>query len=312
MENWTQENIDKLKNIVKPHKHLIDIANEMNMKKARVYAKIKQLNLDYSRERHYWTDEEIELLKKYKSEGYKHCEIGRKINRPAWDINRKSIELKLVTVSRHWPQERYEELKKLVSKGYTISQLRKYFRKGKRTIRQKLKELNIETDFDKKSNENKKLLEGGKRKCFNCDIVYPNTEEFFYRNRNCKHCFKKSGSEKRKAMLYNNDPMKIIKTRVQGSKTIAQRNGTAHEITEGFVYELYQKQNGLCYYTNTTMDLRSNQEQSLSIDRINSSIGYLKNNIVLCRKDVNYMKNKHSTFVFLQICRDVVAKFGSS
>lgn len=78
--------------------------------------------------------------------------------------------------------------------------------------------------------------------------------------------------------------------------------------------ELYEKQNGKCYYTGeelilpatyqffATMDRNS---FNVSIDRKDSSFGYSKENCVLCIKDVNIAKQNLSVSDFIQLCKEV-------
>lgn len=81
-------------------------------------------------------------------------------------------------------------------------------------------------------------------------------------------------------------------------------------ITIQDVKKQYKKQSGLCYYTgekfvlpNRSDDLKS--ELTPSIDRIDSELGYIPSNIVLCIKDINYMKGTLSIEKFVEYCRKV-------
>lgn len=55
-----------------------------------------------------------------------------------------------------------------------------------------------------------------------------------------------------------------------------------------------------CHYTDLPFDY-SDREKSLTFDRINCNIGYVKGNVVACRYDVNQLKNiliEHEVSVF--------------
>jgi hypothetical protein len=56
---------------------------------------------------------------------------------------------------------------------------------------------------------------------------------------------------------------------------------------------LWQKQGGLCYYTGLALAYNScnNNPYNASVDRLDSDRGYTPDNIVLCCKNINYMKN---------------------
>ena len=70
----------------------------------------------------------------------------------------------------------------------------------------------------------------------------------------------------------------------------------------------YQNQNGKCYYTGRLLTnlIDKIENFSLSIDRVNSDVGYVKNNIVLCGSIVNKMKLNLSTEQFISICSEIV------
>ena len=57
--------------------------------------------------------------------------------------------------------------------------------------------------------------------------------------------------------------------------------------------ELHNQQSGKCYYTELEYDLHAKQTDPLrmSVDRINNSMGYTKDNTVLCCWFVNCAKN---------------------
>lgn len=69
-----------------------------------------------------------------------------------------------------------------------------------------------------------------------------------------------------------------------------------------FVTNLYYKQGGKCYYTGELMSWRPNDKNSLSIDRLDSNKGYLKNNIVLCIWAINRMKQETEINLFIELC----------
>ena len=69
-------------------------------------------------------------------------------------------------------------------------------------------------------------------------------------------------------------------------------------INEIDIKTLYEKQKGLCFYTGKKMSWLKGDENKISIDRIDSSLGYEESNIVLCCSRVNLMKNNLQTDQF--------------
>lgn len=68
----------------------------------------------------------------------------------------------------------------------------------------------------------------------------------------------------------------------------------------------WNKQNGKCFYTGWDMTLLGETFLRPSIERIDSSKGYGKDNVVLCCKQANWAKNNYTLRDFLSMCRAVV------
>lgn len=77
----------------------------------------------------------------------------------------------------------------------------------------------------------------------------------------------------------------------------------------------WEKQEGRCVYTNVRLLLVSRdsgwKQSTASIDRIDSSKGYVKGNIQWVHKRINSMKNDLKEEEFIQWCRLVTQKGGS-
>lgn len=99
-------------------------------------------------------------------------------------------------------------------------------------------------------------------------------------------------------------PLKfLLKSCKSNSKRYNNREFT---ITLDDLDNQWNKQKGICYYTNKPMLYQLGNIDSVSIDRKDSSIGYTKENIVLCKKKVNIMKNDATIKDLLQFCTDIL------
>jgi hypothetical protein len=73
-----------------------------------------------------------------------------------------------------------------------------------------------------------------------------------------------------------------------------------------FLEELYKRQEGLCAYTKVPLDLQAGTPNTLSVDRVDSSKGYLKTNVKLVTWVVNNCKQDLSLADFRDLCEKVL------
>lgn len=74
-------------------------------------------------------------------------------------------------------------------------------------------------------------------------------------------------------------------------------NAIPFNLTKKFFIELFNKQKGLCFYTSVKMRCRVGHGydgRAASIDRVNPSKGYTKNNVVFCTARINKAKSDFS------------------
>ena len=81
-----------------------------------------------------------------------------------------------------------------------------------------------------------------------------------------------------------------------------QRKNKEFNITEIDLQDLWSKQDGKCAYSKLPMSAASNQLYTVSLDRIDSDIGYVVGNIQLVCVAVNKMKQEYTQDVFLTLC----------
>lgn len=71
------------------------------------------------------------------------------------------------------------------------------------------------------------------------------------------------------------------------------------------VWDLFVSQNGICALSGEKLIIKKNG-RTASLDRIDSSKGYVKGNIQWVHKDINMMKHSFSTTKFIELCESVV------
>jgi len=170
------------------------------------------------------------------------------------------------------------------------------------------------------------IIEGDKilRKCRTCrNIKELNEDNFLKRNTengwrgDCRICYNKKSRNKQelskrelvvgKKYRDKYKKEKPLETLLKVARGNAKRRYKEFSISIEDLKELWTLQNGLCFYTNDKMLFKLGCIDSVSIDRVDSSKGYTKSNIVLCKYKVNVMKNDSSVEELLSFCKKVLS-----
>ena len=140
---------------------------------------------------------------------------------------------------------------------------------------------------------NKEAIKAGKHKCYIKRREYYNT-----RNKNNV----RRSPESFIAYLYNSIKKRAYKRIHIKENKIINRKPIVFEIDLKYINELYYKQQGRCNITNILMVHECGKLNSISIDRINSNFGYVKDNIQLLCQFINlgkHNKDNNKTIEFL-------------
>lgn len=100
------------------------------------------------------------------------------------------------------------------------------------------------------------------------------------------------------AFIYRNAEQSL-KTRKKKGKNID------FDITIQFLNDLWEQQNGKCFYTNVPMVIikEGKHPQHPSLDRKDSDKGYTKNNVVLCCQSINFAKSCYTEAEFIDFLK---------
>ncbi len=161
------------------------------------------------------------------------------------------------------------------------------------------------------------------RKCSSCrETKELNLENFIRRNTEngwrgrCRICYNKNIRKNQE--LNNTEKARYKKYRLNAKATkpfyylFSSCKGNAKKVNREFnititdLENLWSKQNGICYYTNQPMSYELGYKNSVSVDRINSSKGYIIGNIALCKKQVNIMKNDATLEELFNFCESIL------
>ncbi len=87
-------------------------------------------------------------------------------------------------------------------------------------------------------------------------------------------------------------------------KACAKKRKVDFDLDKDFLEDLLKKQNGLCYFSGVPISL---DDSTASMDRVDSSLGYTKDNVQWVHRVVNFMKNELSQEDFIKWC-DIISK----
>lgn len=104
--------------------------------------------------------------------------------------------------------------------------------------------------------------------------------------------------------------LKYLDTQI---KSRAKRKGLEHDLTYEWLEELYHKQGGVCARTGAVLAASSPHRASrasantISVDRVDSTSGYTKDNVELVTCICNTAKNAYSHKELLEFCKAYVS-----
>lgn len=130
------------------------------------------------------------------------------------------------------------------------------------------------------------------------------------RNISCKKCWARvyHSGEKNPGWIGHGE---ISGTTFSRIVALARRRKIPFEVTIEEIYDLFQRQGGRCALTGLEIGFCNfsrvtKKRSTASLDRIDSDLGYTKDNIQWVHVVVNYMKQKLSNQKFVDWCRVVV------
>lgn len=161
------------------------------------------------------------------------------------------------------------------------------------------------------------VLDDGSLFCYICkkyksqDQFDDNKSKWFrnYKDCRCKEC---KSRQRKKRLLANNtikSPYELLDHRYLCLQDRAKRNGLSVDITKEYLHELWDKQKGRCAMSNIQMTYISNCGRiptNVSVDRIDSSKGYTKDNVQLVCMAINQMKSDLDVQTLLTFCRALI------
>lgn len=97
---------------------------------------------------------------------------------------------------------------------------------------------------------------------------------------------------------------------LRNAKNSAAKRNQEFSLSVEDVVAFWREQDGFCAYTGRQMSLEPGLLNTVSIERIDNSIGYTKENTILVCQAVNRMKSDFNFDEFFDLCSDIVHFLG--
>lgn len=106
----------------------------------------------------------------------------------------------------------------------------------------------------------------------------------------------------------------ICATKFTDIKRNASRRSIVFDVTIEYIWKLFEKQNRKCALSGLDLffgPANYPMETNASLDRIDSSRGYVEDNVQWVHKDVNLMKRSFSQKYFIELCKLIAGAYNA-
>jgi hypothetical protein len=124
--------------------------------------------------------------------------------------------------------------------------------------------------------------------------------DFYNRRNDCKKCVIDRSA--RNSISYVPLHERDIISRFKNLCTKARLRTKEFNLIDADLLDLWGKQDGRCAYTKLPLLATANQFNTVSLDRVDSSKGYVVGNIQLVCSAINKMKQEYTEEMFLLFC----------
>jgi len=145
--------------------------------------------------------------------------------------------------------------------------------------------------------------------CFKCKET-KSTDQFFKHSATkdgfhswCKICCNAGNTKSRDKL--NSTIEGRAKVFLQNARKSAIKRKQVFSLEIEDIVDCWNNQQQTCVYSGRAMTLKHGELNTVSIERINSSIGYTKDNTILVCNAVNRMKSNFNLSDFVGFCKDI-------
>jgi hypothetical protein len=214
-------------------------------------------------------------------------------------INLLGLQHNLVKADEDgFSEEMIQHLKEMVSQNITIKEMATELKVLVPQLNCKLKALNLKTPRMQKNQRTRNLKQKGLVQCPVCHQNFPlaqATAKIASLTHICINCINTINETKPEIVVKS-----ILDSRFRAAKRRSKTSNLEFTITQDDLWNLWVQQNGKCAYSGVSLGLLPDKDTVVSIDRIDSSLGYTPTNTALCCFSVNSIKTNWSKTKMLE------------
>lgn len=124
----------------------------------------------------------------------------------------------------------------------------------------------------------------------------------------CKSCCQEGNQVSRQKL--NSTIEGRARVFLQNAKKSAAKRQQVFALNVDDIVKYWEEQRGFCAYSGRQMTLAAGDLATVSIERINSTVGYTPENTILVCQAINRMKSDFGFDDFYALCRDVAEFLG--
>lgn len=171
--------------------------------------------------------------------------------------------------------------------GMSYNTVKKYFKDNiKEDLLNNSSPIKLDLEGNLENSEYGLKYVGTRKDTYKCQYCGEDNPDMFYSylHSTCKKCL----WQRNKSSLSTDMVRKLLNNSRRSYST--RQNIAGYNLTKEYIQELLERQEYKCYYTGVPLKI-GNKLTNPTIDRIDSSKGYIIGNVVICTEIANIMKN---------------------
>ena len=171
--------------------------------------------------------------------------------------------------------------------GMSYNTVKKYFKDNiKEDLLNNSSPIKLDLEGNLENSEYGLKYVGTRKDTYKCQYCGEDNPDMFYSHLHstCKKCL----WQRNKSSLSTDMVRKLLNNSRRSYST--RQNIAGYNLTKEYIQELLERQEYKCYYTGVPLKI-GNKLTNPTIDRIDSSKGYIIGNVVICTEIANIMKN---------------------